>query len=103
MLATIVSIAAMTATVATALFVWKQAGLLRIQNQLQALIQLNSAWDSTRMRFLRSSWAEDELRDRLTDDDRDLDTLRPYWNFCRNSRVCADRKFWMMNLSGTQQ
>jgi hypothetical protein len=100
MLATIVSIAAVTATVATALFVWKQAGLLRIQNQLQALIQLNSAWDSTRMRFLRSSWAEDELRDRLTDDDRDLDTLEPLLEFLeefaslRRQKILDDELVW---------
>lgn len=69
------TLAGTVGTVAAAWFIWSQANLLRTQNQLQALFQLNATWDSARMRSLRSRWAEDELRTRLTDDDRDLNSL----------------------------
>src|SRR5216684_3688790 len=52
------------------------------------------------MRFLRSSWAEDELRDRVTDDDRDFDTLEPLLEFLeefaslRRQKILDDELVW---------
>ena len=77
---------------ATAWFVWGQAGLLQTQNELNALIQLNAVWDSVYMRALRSRWAQDELRDRLGDSDRDLISLEPLLEFLEEFAGLHERK-----------
>ena len=81
MVATILSIVAVGASVATAWFVARQVILLRTQNQLQALIQLSATWNSSAMAMLRHRWAEDELRVRLSESDRNLDALEPILEF----------------------
>jgi hypothetical protein len=48
------------ATLITALVIWWQAGLLRVQNWVDALIGLNNRWDSEEMLMLRCRWSEDE-------------------------------------------
>ena len=45
-------------TLATAVIIYWQAGLLRVQNQVYAIMQLNLAWDSREMCSLRSAWAD---------------------------------------------
>jgi hypothetical protein len=100
MVATILSIVAVVASIASALFIWIQARLLQAQNQLQALIQLGSTWNSETMRLQRSRWAEDELRTRLADDSRNLDVLEPVLEFLEEfagllrSRVLDDKLVW---------
>jgi hypothetical protein len=41
----------------TAAIIYWQARLLRVQNQVQALLQFNLAWDSREMHALRAGWA----------------------------------------------
>ena len=100
MLATVLSMAAFAVSVLTALFIWWQARELRKQNQLQAVIQLTALWDSVRMRSMRSQWAEDELKIRLTEDDRDLICLEPLMEFLeefaslRKQKVLNDELVW---------
>jgi len=48
----------MLGAVATAVIIYWQAGLLRAQNQVYAIMQLNLAWDSREMCSLRSAWAD---------------------------------------------
>lgn len=95
------TLAGTAGTLAAAWFIWKQAKLLRTQNQLQTLTQLYAAWDSARIRTLRSRWAEDELRSsRLAEDDRDLDSLELILEFLeefaglRVRGVLDDRLVW---------
>ncbi|HVC44541.1 MAG TPA: hypothetical protein VND20_06950 [Candidatus Binataceae bacterium] len=57
----LISIMTTTGTFATAAIIWWQARLLRTQNQVQALLQLNSVWESDRMVRLRARWAENEV------------------------------------------
>jgi hypothetical protein len=92
MLATVLSGTAMAATIATAFFVWIQAGLLRAQNQMQAVIQLDGVWNSERMRTLRGRWAADEGKNRLGQDDRDLDSLEPILEFLEEFAGLHKRK-----------
>jgi hypothetical protein len=52
-------------SIGTGVIIFWQARLLRIQNQINALLQLNSVWDSDAMLALRSFWArEPEQPDR---------------------------------------
>lgn len=44
-------------TLLTAGIIYWQARLLRVQNQVQALLQFNLAWDSREMYALRAKWA----------------------------------------------
>jgi hypothetical protein len=99
-LATIISIVALVATIATAWYVRGQATLLRMQNELNALIQLNTFWDSEYIRTLRSRWAQDELRNHLGDSDRDLFSLEPLLEFLEEfaglhkRKVLGDELIW---------
>jgi hypothetical protein len=56
-ISTILSTIALAVAIVTARFVPTQAKLLRTQNELSALIQLNAVWNSDYMRALRSRWA----------------------------------------------
>jgi hypothetical protein len=100
MVATILSIFAVVASVASASFIWIQARQLQTQNQLQALIQVGSTWNAETMRFQRGVWAADELRTRLTDDGRNLDALEPILEFLEEfaglltRRVLDDKLVW---------
>jgi hypothetical protein len=49
----------MLGTGATAVIIYWQANLLRAQNQVDALVQLNLAWDSRETCRLRTAWASD--------------------------------------------
>ncbi len=99
-MATIFSIVALVAAIATAWFVWIQANLLGTQNELSAVIQLNAVWNSEYMRALRSRWAEDEIRDRLGDSDRDLISLEPLLEFLEEfaglhkRKILGDELIW---------
>ena len=48
------------ATIGTALIILVQAKLLRVQNQVDALINLNERWDSCQMFSIRAAWAKTE-------------------------------------------
>ncbi len=67
-------ISAVTAlgTIATAYIILRQADLLRIQNQVTALIQLQQQWESPRLQALRSTWAWAE---------NDIEALEPILEF----------------------
>lgn len=56
----------------TAGVILRQAGLLIRQNQLGALLRLETQWESPRLRLLRSRWAEDP---------RNLTTAMPILEF----------------------
>jgi hypothetical protein len=100
MVATILSIVAVLASIASALFIRIQARLLREQNQLQALIQLASTWNSEIMRLRRARWAEDERRIHIAEEGRNLDALEPVLEFLEEfagllgTRVLDDRLVW---------
>lgn len=63
---------AAAAGVLTAIIIWTQARLLVVQNQINALIQLQGQWESERMRSQRSRWARRP---------EDLLTLEPILEF----------------------
>src|ERR1700736_6391684 len=48
------------ATSATAFIILRQAGLLREQSQVEALIRLQEAWNSPAILRFRSNWVRDE-------------------------------------------
>jgi len=56
----------------TAYIIWSQAGLLRAQNELHAIIELQKEWNSERMLTLRSAWAVNE---------GDIERLEPILEF----------------------
>ena len=91
-MATMISILALATSIASAAFVWTQTRLLRSQNQMQALLELNSRWESDRLQGLRGRWAEDELRTRLSEDDRDLFSLEPLMEFLEEFATLGRQK-----------
>jgi hypothetical protein len=56
----VLSALTLTATAATALIILRQAELLRVQNQVQALVKLNELWNSRAMLKLRNNWTTNE-------------------------------------------
>jgi hypothetical protein len=64
------------AAVATAVIIWRQASLLRQQNQLNALLSLQLEWESNRLRLQRSIWARS-----LDGETRNLLALEPVLEF----------------------
>jgi hypothetical protein len=54
------AIATAAGTIATGLIIFWQARLLRIQNQVSALLSLYSVWDSDRLLSARARWAANE-------------------------------------------
>jgi hypothetical protein len=93
-MSTFLSIAAIAISAATALFVWMQVRLLRLQNQSSSLISENLIWNSPRMCSLRLSWANDELRNRLASTDRNLDALEPILEFLEEFAVFHKRQLF---------
>jgi hypothetical protein len=71
-----------------------------MQNEINALIQLNAVWDSAYMRTLRSAWAQDEMKDHLGVSDRDLIPLEPLLEFLEEfaglhlRKVLGDQLIW---------
>jgi hypothetical protein len=92
--ALVVSFAALLVSALTALFIWKQVGLMRLQNQSGSLISENSIWNSPRMCSLRLSWAIDELRDRLGPSDKNLNALEPVLEFLEEFAVFHKRSLF---------
>lgn len=90
----VLAIIAIAVSAATAVFVWMQVRLLRLQNQSGSLISLSSIWNSTRMCSLRLSWANDELRNRLANSDRNLDGLEPIMEFLEEFAVIHKRRLF---------
>lgn len=79
----------------TAIIIWWQAGLLRAQNQLHALIELQREWNSERMTKLRVVWAQDES---------DIERLEPILEFLedfarfRSDKLLTDEAVWDTTL-----
>jgi hypothetical protein len=90
-LSTLLSAIAIVVSAATAMFVWMQVRLVKLQNQSGSLISENLIWNSTRMCSLRFSWANDELRNRLGSSDRNLDALEPILEFLEEFAVFHKR------------
>jgi hypothetical protein len=91
---TLLSVIASSISAATAVFVWMQVGLLPLQNQSGWLMSQNSIWNSTRMCSLRLSCANDELRNRLANSDRNLDALEPILEFLEEFAVFHKRRLF---------
>jgi hypothetical protein len=91
-MATMISVLALVTSIAAAAFVWTQTRLLRSQNQMQALLELDSRWDSDRMQDLRHRWAEDELRSRLSEEDRDLVSLETLMEFLETFATLEEQR-----------
>lgn len=72
LISSVVSAVGMLAAVATALIILRQARLIREQNQVSALIQLQQQWESPRLHSLRSTWAWAET---------DIEALEPILEF----------------------
>ncbi len=74
-------------TCATAGIILWQAWLLRIQNQLQALLKLNSTWESKRLLKLRADWARKERTG-----ESKLEESEPLLEFLEEFAGLAERK-----------
>jgi hypothetical protein len=93
-MSTFLSIIAIAISAATALFVWMQVRLLRLQNQSSSMINENLIWNSSHMCSLRLNWADNELKNRLVSSDRDLDALEPILEFLEEFAVFHKRRLF---------